>query len=214
MQMTRHDDWPRAGSSRRDVPAAGRVANTDRVSTTVHFVDPRAQGGPVAEPYDLAWDPSRGAPPVVGILVNAFFDSEPFAEALGAALARRLPGTGVRLWNKGDPSTPAPAELVAEVAEASSVCIALIGHCGSCTGGTVRDAVNLARAGTPAVGLATELFAEHAAFIATAAGMPGVPLVILPHPVAGTGTEGFETIAEGAADEILSALGAGVAVGA
>jgi hypothetical protein len=182
------------------------------VPATVSFVDPRAQRASVAEPYDLRWDTSRGPPPTIGILVNNFFDSEPFAEALSQALSQRLPGVSVRLWNKLDPSTPAPAELIDEVAKETAVCVSLIGHCGSCTSGTVRDAINLARRGNPSVALATKMFEEHAAFIAAAAGIPDIPVVVLPHPVAGTGAKNFKTVSEPAAGEILAAFGVDVAV--
>jgi hypothetical protein len=181
---------------------------------TVAFVDPRARRASVAEPYDLRWDGSRGSTPEIGILVNNFFDSNAFADVLADALKQRAPGVGVRVWSKLDPSTPAPVELVDEVAAETDVCISLIGHCGSCTSGTVRDAINLARRGTPSVALVTEMFDEHAAFIATAAAMPGIPLVILPHPVAGTGTSNFRAVAQAAAAPILAALGADVAVAA
>jgi hypothetical protein len=166
----------------------------------------------VPQPYDLRWDTSRGLPPTIGILVNNFFDSEPFAEVLSEALAHRLPSVSVRLWNKLDPSTPAPPELVDEVAKETAVCISLIGHCGSCTSGTVRDAINLARRGNPSVALATEMFERHAAFIAAAAGIPDIPIVVLPHPVAGTGAKNLKAVAEPAAREILAAFGVDVAV--
>ena len=176
------------------------------------FVDPRAQRASVAEPYELRWDTSRGPPPTIGILVNNFFDSEAFAEALSQALSQRLPGVGVRVWNKLDPSTPAPPELIDEVAKETAVCISLIGHCGSCTSGTVRDAINLARRGNPSVALATEMFEQHAAFIATAAGIPDIPVVVLPHPVAGTGAKNFKAVSAPASGEILAAFGVDVAV--
>jgi hypothetical protein len=40
--------------------------------------------------------------------------------------------------------------------------------------------------GVPVVVLVTEEFEDEAHFIARAAGMPEVPMVFLPHPVAGT----------------------------
>jgi hypothetical protein len=46
--------------------------------------------------------------------------------------------------------------------------------------------VQFARSGVPVVVLVTEAFAEQAAFVARAAGMPGIPIVFLPHPVAGS----------------------------
>ena len=44
----------------------------------------------------------------------------------------------------------------------------------------------LARSGVPVVVIVTEEFEEEAHFVARAAGMPQVPLLFVPHPVAGT----------------------------
>jgi hypothetical protein len=71
----------------------------------------------------------------------------------------------------------------------------------------VRDAVNLARRGRPSVALVTTEFRQQGDFVARSVGMPDVPRVILPHPVAGSGRANLAAVAEQVADEILAALG-------
>jgi hypothetical protein len=192
-----------AGTWRAD----GRRDRFRAMAAATQFVDPRAQPATAVEPYELRWDPEEGASPTVGILVNNFPDSPLFGDLLEAAIAARLPGGTVRIWNKLDATSAAAPELVDEIVAAADVCISLIGTCGSCTGGTVRDAINIARRGRPSVALVTEVFREHGAFIATAAGMPDVPVIVVPHPIAGTGTENMRRVAETVVDGLEAALG-------
>jgi hypothetical protein len=77
----------------------------------------------------------------------------------------------------------------------------------------VRDGISFARLGIPAVALVTTKFWEQGHFVARSVGMPDVPRVQLPHPVAGTGSDRMHQIADEAADEIISALGIGGALG-
>jgi hypothetical protein len=71
----------------------------------------------------------------------------------------------------------------------------------------VRDGVNLARRGIPAVALVTTEFRAQGDFVARSVGMPDVPRVILPHPVAGSGRANLRAVAESCLDEVLAALG-------
>jgi hypothetical protein len=71
----------------------------------------------------------------------------------------------------------------------------------------VRDGVNMARRGIPAVALVTTAFQAQGDFVATSLGMPDIPRVILPHPVAGTGKANLRAVAEKVIDEVLAALG-------
>jgi hypothetical protein len=70
----------------------------------------------------------------------------------------------------------------------------------------VRDGIAAARRGLPAVALVTDKFWPQGDFVARAAGMPDVPRVRLPHPVAGTGAANLERVAHGIVDAILDAL--------
>ena len=54
--------------------------------------------------------------------------------------------------------------------------------------------------------LVTAEFWPQGDFVAQALGMPDIPRVKLPHPVAGTGTESLRKIAENIAPAVIAAL--------
>ena len=72
----------------------------------------------------------------------------------------------------------------------------------------MRDGINIAKRGIPAVALVTEQFWPQGDFVADSFGMPDIPRVRLPHPVAGTGEASLRAIAERVVPGILTALNA------
>ncbi len=64
----------------------------------------------------------------------------------------------------------------------------------------------VAERGIPAVALVTEKFWSQGDFVARSLGMPDIPRVKLPHPVAGTGAGHLQRIAESIVPAILNAL--------
>ena len=70
----------------------------------------------------------------------------------------------------------------------------------------MRDGINLANLGIPAVALVTEEFWAQGDFVAQSLGMPGVPRIKLPHPVAGTGVVNMREVAESIAPLVIAAL--------
>jgi len=70
----------------------------------------------------------------------------------------------------------------------------------------VRDGINLAKLGVPAVALVTEEFWPQGDFVAQSLGMPQIPRVQLPHPVAGTGMQEIRRIAQDMAPAVIAAL--------
>ena len=70
----------------------------------------------------------------------------------------------------------------------------------------MRDGINLARRDIPAVALVTDEFWAQGDFIAASFGMPDIPRVQLPHPVAGTGADNHRLVAEKIAAEVIDAL--------
>jgi hypothetical protein len=70
----------------------------------------------------------------------------------------------------------------------------------------VRDGVNIAKLGIPAVALVTTEFWPQGDFVAESLGMPDIPRVKLPHPVAGTGKVNMKKVAEEVAPAVISAL--------
>ena len=70
----------------------------------------------------------------------------------------------------------------------------------------MRDGINLAKLGIPAVALVTEEFWSQGNFVAESLGMSDVPRAQLPHPVAGTGSQNMTAVADSVAEHILTAL--------
>ena len=58
----------------------------------------------------------------------------------------------------------------------------------------MRDGINFARLGVPAVALITEEFWPQGEFVAASLGMPDIPKVKLPHPIAGTGRDHIKKV--------------------
>ena len=67
----------------------------------------------------------------------------------------------------------------------------------------MRDGYCIAKRGLPVVALITEDFWEQGQFMAESIGMPDLPRLRLPHPVAGTGEDRVESIAYSIVDKIL-----------
>ena len=70
----------------------------------------------------------------------------------------------------------------------------------------MRDGIAFARRGLPVVVLVTEDFRAQGEFVARSFGMPDVPRVLLPHPVAGTGEAAMRRVAEAITPTVLAAL--------
>jgi hypothetical protein len=170
----------------------------------LRVLDPRAAIGVPITPYDLRIGADLSALRV-GLLCNGFFDAGNLLTAVGNVICRLLPGAEVRMFARADASTPARPEMIEETTAWSDAVVTAMGHCGSCTSSTTRDAVNVARAGTPVVALITAEFWGAGGFVARSVGMPDVPRVQLPHPVAGTGLARIAEIAEAAAPRIIAA---------
>ncbi len=70
----------------------------------------------------------------------------------------------------------------------------------------MRDGISVAKLGIPAVALVTEEFWPQADFVANSLGMPDIPRIKLPHPLAGTGNANLEQIAKQVVPNIIAAL--------
>ncbi len=66
--------------------------------------------------------------------------------------------------------------------------------------------MKLAHRDIPAVALVTEAFWDQGDFVARSVGMPDVPRVRLPHPVAGTGAANMAVVADDMTPLILEQL--------
>lgn len=72
----------------------------------------------------------------------------------------------------------------------------------------MSDGIAIARRGLPALALVTEAFWPQGDFVAKSLGMPDIPRLKLPHPIAGTGQARMLQVAEMLTDSMLEALSA------
>ena len=70
----------------------------------------------------------------------------------------------------------------------------------------MSDSILTARLGIPAVALVTEAFWSQGNFVANSTGMPDIPRVKLPHPIAGSGEDNMSKVAIDIAPKIIQFL--------
>lgn len=66
--------------------------------------------------------------------------------------------------------------------------------------------MKLARKNIPAIALVTKEFTEQGNFVARSVGMPDIPRLELPHPVAGTGEKAQSEVARRSAPRVIEML--------
>ena len=94
----------------------------------VDFHDPRAPVAVRPQPYRLSVDLGRLNDPCVAFLANGFPDSQRFLEKVAEAMKNLLPQLSARILNKGDASSPAPEEMLADIQETCQAAVAAYGH--------------------------------------------------------------------------------------
>jgi hypothetical protein len=174
---------------------------------TIQVCDPTAEPSVAVEPYMLAYQPFPGT--VIGMCSNGFTDAVVFLRDIEDEIAPMLPG--VRFSHFAKPtlrhsSFPWTVEEIKTVTSECDAVIAAYGHCGSCTSAVIRDAANIARSGVPVISIVTTKFVDEARFVARATGIPDLPMVIVPHPVAGRDQDYQRGIAGQIAGPILEAF--------
>ena len=70
----------------------------------------------------------------------------------------------------------------------------------------MRDGIALAKRGIPALAFVTEDFWPQGNFVAAASGMPDLPRLRLPHPVAGSGKAALAALAARITEEVIARL--------
>ncbi len=70
----------------------------------------------------------------------------------------------------------------------------------------MRDGIAAARRGRPAVAIVTSKFRVQGDFVARAEGMPDIPRVEVPHPIAGSGVDAMMNVANAIKAEIIARL--------
>jgi hypothetical protein len=177
------------------------------MNQTITYLDPTAQPAAAQDAYTPRLD--IGTSPRIALFPNLFTDSAVFLRDLSGPLSRLVPGATFPYFDKQfgrNMSVPVSPVLKARILAESDAVVLAYGHCGSCTAGVTHDGVALARAGKPVAILVTKRFREEALFLARALGLPALPFVFLPHPVAGEDAALHRALAEAIAPWVLAAL--------
>lgn len=180
-----------------DRPAAGHDEEA------LVFLDPRGEPSAPIEAYDCRLTKANA---VIGLVCNGFPGAAALLDGLEVALVAREPSWTCRSYLKPLLSGEAPAAFLDRVAGECDAAIGAYGHCGSCTAGTVRDSVALARRGIASIALVTEHFTDCGNVVARGVGMPDVPRVSLPYPLAQLDPRALALVAADAADRVIAAL--------
>jgi hypothetical protein len=118
----------------------------------------------------------------IGLLDNTKKNADLLLKAAGEILMRDHGVREVIYRRKVSSSPGAPAEMLDELATCDAV-INAYGDCGSCTSWCVHDGVTLEKRGVPTATVNSDAFVVLGQMEALALGVPGLPIVMVPHPM-------------------------------
>jgi hypothetical protein len=161
---------------------------------------------------------ARATPPAalggvrIGVLDNGKPNAALVMSRLAESLAKRVGATVSLVTKKGphgrsaNAAIPCAPDVFTRVVEESDIVITGTADCGSCTAYSVYDAIELEKAGRPAIVVTTTQFATIAATMAEHFGMPDTRRLVLPHPIGGTEGVVLEAWADDAVGTALELL--------
>jgi len=169
---------------------------------TIDILDPRGELRVTEQP--LAQRTGKLARTRIGFLSNKKANATLLLQEIERLLHTRL-GDFEAVYGEKGAAVPVPADFLAELETCSAV-VTGMADCGSCTSWSLHDAVVLEGKGIPSVLLCTDEFAPLARAESVAKGMGGLPLAVIPHPLADNRPHEVRAKAERIADEIVAIL--------
>jgi len=165
---------------------------------------------PRPEAASLAPSPRSLAGLRIAVLDNGKANADVVMIAAAEALAART-GASLALVTKKGPlglsanaAIPMAEDRFARILAEADIVITGAADCGSCTAYSVRDAIELEKAGKPTVVTTTTHFQKVAATLSASFGLPETRLFVLPHPFGGTGEETLRKWAEAGTDQLIA----------
>lgn len=181
------------------------------MTVTVYLPD----SAPGPETASLAASPRSLAGLRIAVLDNGKPNADVVMTAAAEALARRT-GAEVALVTKKGPrgesanaAIPCDPDIFEKVVARADLVITGAADCGSCTAYSVHDAIELEKAGRPAVVATTTQFEPVARTLSASFGAPDTRLLVLPHPIGGTDADTLGAWAEAATDRLIALFTAG-----
>jgi hypothetical protein len=149
-----------------------------------------------------------------GLRIGVLDNGKPNAGFVLAYAAQRLAadtGATVSLISKKGPygmsanaAIPMARDIFERLLEETDIVLTGLADCGSCTAYSVSDAIELEKAGKPAVVVTTTRFEPIAVTLSSSFGMADVRKLVLPHPLGGTDEPTLSTWIDEAADRTIA----------
>jgi len=175
----------------------------DNRRTVASVLDPRGEVDASEQPIADRLDDLEGT--TIGFLDN----SKPNADVLLDEVAGVLTddhGVAETVSVRKDKS-PTPADSLADtLAVRCDAVVNAYGDCGSCTSWCVYDSIDLERRGIPVATVNSDEFANLGQSEARSLGMPGLPIVTVPHPMGDIEDPEVRERARAVVDEIVAVL--------
>lgn len=143
----------------------------------------------------------------VGLLDNSKQNASILLDEIGLILQRDY-GV-IRIVKQAKPTAARPGGYFGVLEPLVAECDAVVnayGDCGSCTSWCVHDSVTLERRGIPCATVNTKEFVMLGQSEAIALGLPGLPIVAVPHPIGDLPEEDVRQKARNVAEEIARVL--------
>jgi len=173
-------------------------------SQTVEVVlDPRGEVDADAQPVTDRLETVEGA--TLGLLDNSKANADVFLDEVATVLTTEY-GVADTVSVRKDKS-PVPADGLADtLASSCDAVVNAYGDCGSCTSWCVYDSIDLERRGVPVATINSDEFVKLGQSEARSLGMPGLPLVTVPHPLGDAPEQTVRERARESAAEIVAVL--------
>jgi hypothetical protein len=171
---------------------------------------------PDSEPRPPISELAAAPPSLQGLRIAVLDNGKPNAAFVLAYAAQQLAaqtGAQVSLVTKKGPfgmsanaAIPMARDIFDRLLEESDVVLTGLADCGSCTAYSVSDAIELEKAGKPAVVVTTTRFEPIAVTLSKSFGLADVRKLVLPHPLGGTDEPTLRTWVDAATDTIVTLL--------
>jgi len=177
---------------------------TNNNQRTVRAVlDPRGEVNADKQPIADRLDDLAGT--IIGLLDNSKANADVLLDEVADILTDEY-GVADTVSVRKDKS-PVPADSLADTLAAQ--CDAVVnayGDCGSCTSWCVYDSIDLERRGVPVATVNSDEFVKLGQSEARSLGMPGLPIVTVPHPMGDVAESVVRERARVVAEELVAVL--------
>ena len=176
--------------------------------STIKVYLPDSRPGP--ETAALAASPVSLSGQRIAVLDNGKPNAGVVITRAAETLAARTGATVSLVTKKGprgesaNAAVPMAPDIMDRLLAEADVVVTGAADCGSCTAYSVHDAIELEKAGKPAVVVTTTRFEPIARTLSAAQGLAETRCLVLPHPIGGTDEPTLYTWADAAADELIA----------